>query len=147
MSSERIRENFGRIWPVHVANFVELLISCRRAVGDLDLLLVLAVIGDRNMSERRTDGIRSHRELFLEWTGRPEPEHINTQSIADFTGIPRETVRRKINELVARGWVEKTKGLLVITRKCADDLAPTTERGIAYLSTMFDLFAAMKARD
>lgn len=146
MDKDLVRQNFGRIWPAHVASFVELLIEGRRAVGDLDMLLVLSVIGDRNMSPRRTPGDRTHRELFEEWSGRPEPEETNIQSIGHYTGIPRETVRRKVNDLIARGWVERSGGRLVVTRQCADDLAPMTETGIDYLSNMFSLLASLRTK-
>lgn len=144
MSKDLIRKNFGAIWPGHVANFVELLISCRRAIGDLDLVLVLAAIGDRSMSPRRTEKNRNHRELFVEWTGRPEPEGINAQSISDYTGIPRETVRRKIIDLMDRGWIEKQDGNFSVTKKCADDLSATTEDGINYLARMLEMFNGLK---
>jgi len=145
VTRELVKQKFGQVWPAHVASFVDLLIEGRRAVGDLDLLLVLSVIGDRNMSQRRTAGERTHQELFEHWSGRPEPEEINSQSIAHYTGIPRETVRRKVNDLVMRGWVERRDGALVVTRKCAEDLSPMTEKGIDYLSNMFRLLDAMRA--
>lgn len=115
-------------------------------MGDMDLLLVLSVIGDRNMSEQRTEGQRTHEELFQKWVGRPEPEDINTKSIADYTGIPRETVRRKINDLISRGWLTKDQKKFVITKKCADDLAPLTEVGISYLVNMLDLFSVLQGK-
>lgn len=147
MVKDLIKDNFGAIWPVHVANFVEHLIACRAAVGDLDLLLVLAVIGDRTLSERRTDKSASHHELFNERRGLPEPEAINTRSIADYTGVPRETVRRKINELVERGWVAKNdKGHLYVTPEAASSLAPLTEHGIGYLSNMFEMLSALRPK-
>lgn len=98
------------------------------------------------MSEARTEGRRSHKELFEQWIGRPEPEDINTQSISEYTGIPRETVRRKINELITRGWIVKDDAKLIVTKKCADDLAPLTEIGISYLANMLDLFSKLQAR-
>ena len=146
MSASLIRKNFGKIWPSHVASFVRLLIAGRRAAGDMDLLLVLSVIGDRNMSEQRTEGQRTHEELFEKWIGRPEPENTNAQSIADYTGIPRETVRRKINDLIARDWIVKDEGKLIVTKKCSDDLAPLTEIGISYLANMLDLFSKLQTK-
>lgn len=49
----------------------------------------------------------------------------NVQSIADFTGIPRETVRRKVNDLCAKGWLERDKdGAVRLSIQGALDLAP-----------------------
>jgi hypothetical protein len=45
-----IRRNFGRVWLAHVAEFTRYLIECRKHFrGDLDMLLLLAVIGDRTL--------------------------------------------------------------------------------------------------
>ena len=53
-TDDELRKNFGRIWPAHVANLTEFLISARLTFdGDLDLLLVLAVIGDRSFASDR----------------------------------------------------------------------------------------------
>jgi DNA-binding GntR family transcriptional regulator len=34
----------------------------------------------------------------------------NAHSLSQSTGIPRETIRRKIDALIARGWLEKVPG-------------------------------------
>ncbi|MEH6664850.1 MAG: hypothetical protein V7678_08350 [Brevundimonas sp.] len=39
----------------------------------------------------------------------------NIRSIADSTGIPRETVRRKVNDLIEAGLVKRSGQLLTIT--------------------------------
>jgi DNA-binding IclR family transcriptional regulator len=71
-----------------------------------------------------------------------EPEALNTQSISDFSGIPRETVRRKIKELIDRGWIERDEsGYHRATRKAALDLHPLTEIGFTYLSRMASVFS------
>ncbi|WP_405229794.1 winged helix-turn-helix transcriptional regulator [Lentisalinibacter sediminis] len=65
------------------------------------------------------------------------PQRINIQSVADSTGIPRETVRRKIRRLIERGWVKKNEdGTLEVTASAAVDLAPATQ-------ATFDYFLAL----
>lgn len=64
--------------------------------GDLQEMLVLAIIGQMELHRRLT---------------HPEPEAadrpaIGASRIADVTGIPRQTVRRKLASLAERGWVE-----------------------------------------
>ena len=39
----------------------------------------------------------------------------NMRSLAESTGIPRETVRRKVALLIARGWVVTDEGTLYYT--------------------------------
>jgi hypothetical protein len=55
-TEERIRENFSSIWPTHVENLTRLMIFCRQAFeGDMDLFLVMAVVGERTFSARNAE--------------------------------------------------------------------------------------------
>ena len=62
---------------------------------------------------------------------QPQYEHqpksllpCNALSISDVTGIPRETVRRKLAKLLALGWIEKTPDdMYVITDKIGEVFA------------------------
>lgn len=137
LSRETIHQRFGDVWPVHNRGFTSLLIECRRVFdGDMDQLLILSVIGERTLTRDRSSGL-TYSE-FLE--GRRVAgisRHINAQSIADYTGIPRETVRRKINSLIDRGWVKKNDdGMLEVTLAATVDLAPATQ-------TTFDYFVSL----
>ena len=72
--------------------------------GDLLLCLVLGEIATRNTENFRLErGEYNHPNM-------PKPKILpcNALSITDVTGIPRETVRRKINKLLEKGWIEKT---------------------------------------
>lgn len=46
---------------------------------------------------------------------RYESLHTNARSISDSTGIPRETVRRKVHALIAAGWVIRGDDNLAVT--------------------------------
>lgn len=91
--------------------------------GDMVLTLVLGEIATRNVGQ------------FFEKPGEPIPEAIlndlaeqrrllrpcNANSVSDTTGIPRETVRRKVNTLIERGWIaQDEKGYLFVTQKAAE---------------------------
>lgn len=130
--------HFSRVYPKHVAAFAQLMIALRRDFdGDLDLMLVLTVIGDR-----------WHHRLLSPWDPREarsgdapirnaDQAAINTNSIAAFTGIPRETVRRKVGQLVERGWVAPgPQGDLRPTEQCARDLQPATEAAMVYIRSL-----------
>ncbi len=72
---------------------------------------------------------------------------INLQSVADFSGIPRETVRRKLQDLMALGWVERDeRGNFIATSKVAADLAPLTEISVSYLAKMKAILAPENSR-
>ncbi|MBP9714133.1 MAG: hypothetical protein KBD60_10650 [Sterolibacterium sp.] len=91
--------------------------------GDMLLNLVLGEIGTRNVSyffdaekdvhasENVLNDISKHQRLM-----RP----CNALSISEATGIPRETVRRKIDMLIKKGWVYKNeKGHIYLTPEVA----------------------------
>ena len=138
MIDDDIMKNFGLIWPRHVASLTQFLIDCRRSFdGDVDLFLVLCIIGDRTFSARHAPADMN----FETWSrGKVEDvrsEEINIQSISDFSGIPRETVRRKLNTLVEKGWVARGgRGFVTATDKAKTDLAPLTMSSLSYLTRM-----------
>ncbi len=139
-SDDEVRANFGRIWPQHVGSLTAFLIECRAAFdGDLDMMLVLAVIGDRTFSQRHADP-----NLDFDGFQRAEvmtpTEDINIRSIAEFSSIPRETVRRKVTQLVEKGWVERNAdGFLRATQKAKQDLEPLTQTSIRYIARMMNV--------
>jgi hypothetical protein len=133
-----VRGNLARIWPVHLAGFTRLLGALRRAVGgDLDLVLILAVIADRTPREAWSQRLSPSGRLTR---GNPErvwQEPINVQSIADSCGIQKETVRRKVNELVKRGWIARDRlGYLSVTRQAAQGLKAETEASVSHLADL-----------
>jgi len=140
---DRIKAAFGRIWPAHVSNLAEFLIACRRAFkGDIDMFLVLTVIGDRTFSQRHADPDLDYEAFKAGAAQSTTSLDINLRSIADFSGIPRETVRRKINQLVELGWVAKQPdGSLRATSKAKTELEPLTLASIQYISEMMQLFS------
>lgn len=133
-----IREHFNLVWPVHLTGFTRLLVQLRRVFdGDLDLMLVLAVIGEQTRPESWRPEPGNYRQI----TRREGEEHlqvpINMQSIADYSGIPRETVRRKVLILERKGWVKRTAdGRLMISSTAATDLEQATAQSIAYLAAI-----------
>ena len=138
MIDEELLRDFGRIWPKHVASLTQFLIECRKHFdGDVDLFIVLCVIGDRTFSQRHVpEGMD-----FNTWNATPvadvRSEEINIQSISDFSGIPRETVRRKLAALVEREWVIRDeRGFITATDKAKHDLAPLTSSSLTYLARM-----------
>lgn len=137
VSRQVLLERFGDLWPIHNRAMSELFILCRRHFdGDLDSALILGVVGERTFTADRGRGL-SYAEFVAGKRGAGPPLPINAQSIADCTGIPRETTRRKLARLVERGWLAKTAdGTLVVTERAAVELAPVTELTIDYLFTL-----------
>ena len=144
MAGERRERDVGKLHAVHVSAFTRHLIECRRACdGDLDLFLVLTIIGERTFSPRSAPEAMSHNE-FLEGTVESvEPLAINLQSIADYSGIPRETVRRKIEQLIAKGWVRRDElRFVTATDQANEELRGLTASTLRYLREMEIALAA-----
>lgn len=135
MEADRLEQNFGKLHALHAAAFVRHLVECRRACdGDLDLFLVLSIIGERTFNPRSVPRSMTHDE-FLEGTvDSIQPVAINLQSIADYSGIPRETVRRKIEQLIARGWVRRdAMRFVTATDQANEELRELTASLLRYL--------------
>ncbi|MFP1632877.1 hypothetical protein ACLB6G_14180 [Zhengella sp. ZM62] len=142
-----VRKHFGIVWPVHLAAFIRLLTQLRaRFDGDLDLLLVLAVIGDRTRPENWSPELLTHRQMTHPGDDEHLQQPINIQSIADYSGIPRETVRRKVAVLQEKGWIIRdADGRLSVSRTAASDLEDSTGDSIAYLAAMLAAFDRARA--
>lgn len=100
--------------------------------GDLDAALILGEIAHYNIQKNFKKifsldqaTISGQEQSFIE--SSPESDLLkssNTLSISVATGIPRETVRRKIQWLEQRGWVSKDdKGALTVTAVPFEDFA------------------------
>jgi CRP-like cAMP-binding protein len=74
--------------------------------GDAEKILLILIVGVRTsqhpeFADVTPSGLRRGETPVLPSLG------INIRSIADSTGIPRETVRRKVAELVKAGWLAR----------------------------------------
>ena len=136
-SSENITRHFGHIFPTHVDALCELLIVLRQQFfGDLDLMLILAIIGSRALPARQTSNM-SYAEFISGKTIDRADQPINIQAIAECSSIPRETVRRKVHKLEELGFIARdTQGMLTITDKAISQLAPATEASLQYLISL-----------
>jgi hypothetical protein len=85
--------------------------------GDLVAAIILGEVAHHNVSgylARLAEARRSGAEALPPPPDRCEYLPTNAFSIAQATGIPRQTVRRKVKALVARGWlIEDGRGLVV----------------------------------
>jgi hypothetical protein len=102
------------------------LLTARNATGgDLERNIILLVIGIRAVE---------HPEFrMLMDAGRRDDLSVfpslgtNTSSISESTGIPHETVRRKVADLVRSGWIARVGRRLHFTLKAWEDLAAIRE--------------------
>jgi hypothetical protein len=95
-----LEANYPTVQYHYVQFLAEHLTDCRKTLGgDFDDLMMLAVLGQRFLQARRD------REA-----GDPDAERriwMSALRLSDVTGVPRESVRRKLTRLADRGWVER----------------------------------------
>jgi len=85
--------------------------------GDLLEAIVLGEVAHHNLSAYlgRTQDSRRTAQALPHVPNRSDYLPTNAFSIAQATGIPRQTVRRKVKSLVARGWLLQQKNGLIVS--------------------------------
>jgi DNA-binding MarR family transcriptional regulator len=128
----RLRARYTDVQYAYVQYLSEHLADCARAFdGDLSQLLVLAVLGQERLEAVKRDGLSA------------PPSTMNATRIADVTGLPRETVRRKLGLLEAKGWIHRADGAgWVLTSdseasQARRDLAELDARGLSRLARLY----------
>jgi hypothetical protein len=96
----------------------------REFEGDLVLPIVLGEIAHHNIVRLysiKSDSIEVHEQATTYSERMKNLEPTNAFSISQATGIPRETVRRKIDKREKKGWVVKNdRGEVCISEKVSD---------------------------
>lgn len=106
--AEAYRANFAEFHLAWSVFFVSHLSDLRTHFDDLEDALLLAAFGLGPVAEKRRAARSSGEEARLTLTGIPAGDgRTNAKRLADLTGIPRETVRRKLEAFRRRGWVEQ----------------------------------------
>jgi hypothetical protein len=127
---------FGRIWPSYVDALIAFMTRLRASFdGDLDAALMMAVIGSAALPRGRMPDDLTF-EAFQMMEKRDEfYTPLNTLSIAQIAGIPRETARRKLAMMEQRGWITKdAKGYWHVDPDGAKELDPMTRYSLDYLN-------------
>ena len=94
--------------------------------GDMDKFMALLEIALRTMEDRRFPQVKLEDVLSGAVESYPSL-HTNIRSVAAASGIPRETVRRKVLELVEEGWVSRHDHNLALTPKATQQMTAVRE--------------------
>lgn len=134
-----VEERFVHIQPLWVEKHLGILCALRAQFGaDIDKAIILAVLGQRAMRGPTQPDLNYQQVLSGE-----TPEYLgrftNIESIAAASGIPRETVRRKVAELQALGWISRGKGgALEVTPRAGADLDGITRLTMDLSASVFE---------
>jgi hypothetical protein len=141
--------DFTSAQAIWVEGFLTLLVELRRVFGnDMDKVMILSAIGQQMLR----DPAMPTMPLEVANTVGPgvhSDRRTNIDALARATGIPRESVRRKVNELTEAGLVRRADdGGIVIADGAAARLATSTDVEVAMLDRIFaDLLALMVRRN
>lgn len=140
---------YHHAWSVF---FVSHLGDLRRHFGDLDEALLLAAFGLGPVADKRRAARRDRDALAL-GSRATSTGVTNAKRLADVTGIPRETVRRKLERFRTRGWVEQeANGAWRLSvdaegrARVAEALAPLHGEFLRRLARLLAEFAQLEQR-
>ena len=129
------RDNYIDVQYHFVQFLTEHLVDCLHAFGgDFDQVIILAVLGQTHLAAFRSANADPDKAAMAVW--------INATRIADVTGLPRQTVRRKLLALAGRGWVRQNeqRGWALVgsfsDSPVKRDLADLNQRGLTRLAKL-----------
>jgi hypothetical protein len=131
---------------------VEHLVRVHRAFdGDVVAAIVLGTIGQHNVRLFYDEVVAKSDESLTELVARgahvPYLRPCNAMSVAASTGIPRETVRRKIRWLIERGWIEQAgRDKLFLSRAVAQHFAAFDVETVENFASAWSRLATMMER-
>jgi hypothetical protein len=142
ITNEWVLDRFDDIYPVYRVALARLLVTLRDDFdGDLDAMLVLLTVSLGTVRSNWQDMLLGQAEEAA--TMRV----TNTLSIAQATGIPRETVRRKLDVMEAKGWIARDGARnWVPTRRAAEDLRKGSQETIGFIRTLVATALAARPR-
>ena len=120
--------------------------------GDMVQMMILGEISLHNVSQFFRQGGADVPEKLLDDLQRRDQlmQSCNALSISEATGIPRETVRRKVEQLLEKGWLyrDEHKRLMVrqgVSTGFARRNAETTQEILALAAKLQTLLQAADA--
>lgn len=139
------RKNYARFQYCLVDFLADQLVeTSRRFGGDMEAVVLLALLGQTHLNAllAAEAGGRTTSEI------PPDRKGMTTSRLADASGIPRETVRRKLTSLAGRGWLDREDGFWHLAMEGQDavargDLGELDEGGIRRTARLFALLAPL----
>jgi hypothetical protein len=109
---QRLLEDEGPTFAlVFNSAFVEISRVITRAFyGDLHLFLTFAAIANQSVSRPLSDERNARKYASSNDVVDEDYDYIKLLPLSDIVGLPRTTVRRKVEKLVALGYVEHKRG-------------------------------------
>lgn len=132
--------HYPRVAARMLAPLIEMMAGARREHGDLDRLLILMTLAQRAYTEPEV------AEALLSEDAAPDlkPRATNTLSLANAIFLPKETVRRKINELVDMGLATRQSRGIAITAAGVRHLTRTRAALIRMSASHYEIIGRLR---
>jgi hypothetical protein len=114
--------------------------------GDADKFLIMLVVALRTTEHPMFATLSQEHLLSGERPVFPGLS-TNVRSVAASLGLPRETVRRKVAELIETGWIWREGTALYFTAKAYQQLVPVREAIERLAIRNFDVVAGLLAAE
>ena len=144
---DRVAENYPVIAHDLLRPLLDLFSTARMLCGgDVDKFLIMLVVANRT-TEHKLFASYSQQQLLSGEVPIFPGLGTNIRSIADSIGAPRETVRRKVGELIETGWIVRQGTDLYFTAIAYQQLA-NARVAIEHLAVRnFEVVAALLQDD
>ena len=113
--------------------------------GDLERTVVLLEVAVRTLQDPRLAGVDLPTILSGEMLSYPTLS-TNMRSIADSSGIPKETVRRKVAALVAEGLILREGNSLSLSTTASPVLTPLREAILKLAARNYETVSSLQER-
>ena len=146
-ASDLLSQNYGLVAKDLFAPLLDVFATARGAFGgDVEKAVVLLEVAIRTLQDPRLAGIDLKTVLRGELESYPSLS-TNMRSIADSSGIPKETVRRKVAALVAEGLVLREGNQLSLSTTASPALTPVREAVLRLAARNYETVTALHNRD
>ncbi len=138
-----VESNYVRVGPELIEPLLDFLMTARRTgSGDIDKIMIMIVVGLRTLAHPAFK-LRDPEDIL-----RDEPLiptlGTNARSLASALPIARETVRRKVAELIEAGWLVRSRGQLHYTTEAGRQLIPVRARIVQLAVKNFEAISRLE---
>lgn len=132
--------HYPRVAARMLGPLIEMMAGARREHGDLDRLLILMTLAQRAYTEPEV----AETLLVDDAAHDLKPRATNTLSLANAIFLPKETVRRKINELVDMGLASRQSRGVAITPAGVRHLTRTRAALIRMSASHYEIISRLR---
>ena len=146
-AADLLSQNYGLVAKDLFTPVLDVFAAARSAFdGDVEKAVVLLEVAIRTLQDPRLAGVDLKTVLGGEIESYPSLA-TNMRSIADSSGIPKETVRRKVAALVAEGLVLRDGNNLSLSPTASPALTPVREAVLKLAVRNFETLATLQNRE